>query len=74
LLKTVSVTMRHAGHGTSRDRTEMHTGFWWGNLKERDHTENLCENERCIHLVQDKDKWRALVKTVTNFRLPLMLD
>ena len=20
----------------------MHTGFWWGNLRERDHLEDLC--------------------------------
>jgi hypothetical protein len=22
-------------------RTEMYTGFWWGNLKERDHLEEV---------------------------------
>jgi len=22
-------------------REEVHTGFWWGNLKERDHLEDL---------------------------------
>jgi hypothetical protein len=25
-------------------RREMHTGFWWGNFKERDHLEDLCTN------------------------------
>jgi len=23
-------------------RGEVHTGFWWGNLRERDHLEDLC--------------------------------
>jgi hypothetical protein len=23
------------------EREEIHTGFWWGNLKESDHLENL---------------------------------
>jgi hypothetical protein len=31
--------MWHAGE--ERIGTEIHTGFWWGNLKERDHLENL---------------------------------
>jgi len=22
-------------------RREVHTGFWWGNLKERDHSEDV---------------------------------
>jgi hypothetical protein len=25
----------------SMDREEVHVGFWWGNLKERDHLEDL---------------------------------
>jgi hypothetical protein len=31
--------MRWAGHIGSVGRGEVHTGFWWGNLKERDHLE-----------------------------------
>ena len=27
---------------------KMYTGFWWGNLKERDHFEDLGVNERII--------------------------
>jgi hypothetical protein len=26
----------------------MHTGFWWGNLRERDHLEDLGVDERII--------------------------
>jgi hypothetical protein len=29
-------------------RREMHTGFWWGNLKFRDHLENLGVDGRII--------------------------
>jgi len=29
-----------AGHVARRERGELHTGFWWGNLRERDHLED----------------------------------
>ena len=29
--------MGWAGHVTSRRSGEAYTGFWWGNLRERDH-------------------------------------
>jgi len=29
--------MKWAGHVVLRGRGEAYTGFWWGNLKERDH-------------------------------------
>jgi hypothetical protein len=29
-------------------RVEVYTGFWWGNLKERDHLENQGVNGRII--------------------------
>jgi hypothetical protein len=31
---------RWAGHVARMGREEVHTGFWWGNLKERDHLED----------------------------------
>jgi len=55
-------------------KTEMHTGFWWRNLKEREYLEDirmdLTETGRkgmeWIHLALDRDKWQALVNTVMN--------
>jgi len=52
----------------------MHTGFWWGNLKERDYLEDikmdLTEIGRkeldWFHLALDRDKWQALVNMVMN--------
>jgi hypothetical protein len=32
--------IRLAGHVTYIGRRELHTIFWWGNLKERDHLED----------------------------------
>jgi len=40
--------MRWAGHVAHMGRGEVHTGFWWGNLRERDRLEDLGINERII--------------------------
>ena len=66
----------------------MCTGFWWGNLRERDHwgdadvvggiilRKDLQEVEGdCgdwMELAQDMERWRALVGTVRNIRIPKM--
>jgi hypothetical protein len=36
-----SRNMKWVGHMESMGRGEVHTGFWWGNLKERQHLEDL---------------------------------
>jgi hypothetical protein len=62
------------------------TWNWWGNQKERDHLEdtglrrenNIKMNLKTVvwvgvswtHLPHDKDKWRALLNTATNLRVP----
>ena len=66
----------------------MYTGFWWGNLKEREHLEDPSvrweDNIKMdlqevgggfgdlMELAQDRDRWRALVSTVINLRVPKM--
>ena len=66
--------------------TARHTGFWWGNLKGRDHLEHVyadggdnikmdfqevgCGGMNWIALAQDRDRWRALVNAVMSFRVP----
>jgi hypothetical protein len=35
-----------------------------------DHRETGWGGMDCIHLAQDRDKWRALVKTVMNLQVP----
>ena len=65
---------------------EVCTRFWWGNLRERNHwgdprsrwkdniKTDLQEVGRgCrdwMELAQDRDRWRAFVSTVMNFRVP----
>jgi hypothetical protein len=67
-------------------REEAYTGFWWGNLRERDHLgdpgidgeDNIkmdlqevgCGVMDWIGLAQDWDRWRALVNAVMNRRVP----
>jgi hypothetical protein len=69
----------------TRDRGELHSGFWWGNLRERDHLEDPGINGRIIlrrifmqwdggmdriDLVEDRDRWRDVLNGVMNLQVP----
>jgi hypothetical protein len=66
-------------------KREVHAGFWWADLRERDHLGDPGVDGRIIlkwifkkwdgsmdwiELAQDRDKWRALVNAVMNLRFP----
>jgi hypothetical protein len=59
----------------------VHTEFRWGNLRERDHYEPGAVRKIILRsgswmggmdwfdLAQDRDRWRAVVNEITNFRV-----
>jgi hypothetical protein len=66
-------------------RREVCTGCWWGNLRERGHWGDPDVDGRIIlrwifmklqdcgdwvELTQDRGRWRVLVSTVKNLRVP----
>ena len=60
----------------------MHTGFWSGNLRDKDHLGvpgidgriilKLDGDMDCIDQVQNRGGWPALVNAVMNLRIPKM--
>jgi len=77
--------MRWAGHVARMGIGLEYKGFWWGNLKEREHLEDSGLNGRIIlswffkqwdggmdwmELAQDRVRWRALVTAVMNLQIP----
>lgn len=71
---------------TTQMRTEIQTGFWWWNQKERDHLADLgidggiilktnfrkigLNSMDWIHKAQDMDKWQAIINTTMNLQVP----
>ena len=53
--------MRLAGH-VARMGRDVHTGFWWGNLRERDHLEDPGIDRRIIlrWIIRDGDGGHGL--------------
>ena len=66
-------------------RGEVHIGFWWSNVRERDYLEDPGVGGRiilkwffkkwyggmyCIDLAQDRDRWRALVSALLSLCVP----
>ena len=64
---------------------KVHIGFWWGNVRERDHLEDPGLDGIILRwifrkfdgggmgyvdLVQDRDKWRTLLNVVMNLWNP----
>ena len=86
IVRVIKSRMRWAGHVARRVSGEAYTGFWWGNLRGRDHLwrprrrwednikrdlqEVVCGCVDWIELAQDRDRWRALVNVVMNLRVP----
>jgi hypothetical protein len=70
------------------DSREVHrpTGFWWEDLRARNHLKDLVVDRRIIfktdlqevgwgdadwiNLAQDRDRWQVLVNAVMNLRIP----
>jgi hypothetical protein len=63
---------------------DVHIGFWWGDLMERDHLEDLGVDKRLVlkwifrkwdveawkRLLWPRDSWLVLVNAVMNLRVP----
>ena len=52
--------MRWDGHVACMGREKVHTGFWWGNLRERGHLEDLnIDGSIILKMYLQELRWRA---------------
>jgi len=66
-------------------KTEVHSEFWWGDVREGEQSEDLGIDRRIIlkwifkklnggihwnNLAQDRDRWRALVNVIMSLWVP----
>jgi hypothetical protein len=85
IIRVIKSRTRWAGHVARMGKREVHTGFWWGDVREGDHLGDPGVDGRMllkwickkwdggmdwIELAQDRDRWRALVNAVMNLRVP----
>ena len=56
--------MRWAESVARMGRGDVYTGFWWGNLRERDHLEDPGVDERIIlrWILRKWDAWTGLIR------------
>jgi hypothetical protein len=79
-IRVIKSRMRWVEHVARMGKAEVHTGFWLGDMREGDHLQDPGVDERIIlkwifkkrdggldwiDLVQDRNRWRALVNVVT---------
>jgi hypothetical protein len=84
IFRTIKSRIRLAGHVAYVGRGDVHTGFWWGNLRKGDYFENLGVDGRIIlkwnfvrwyggicsiSLADVRDSWPAVVIAVVNVRV-----
>jgi hypothetical protein len=62
----ISRRMRWAGHVARVGEREMYAGFWWGNLKEREHLEDPGLDGRIILRVIFR-KWDMRIWTESSW-------
>ena len=67
LVNNKSRRMRWAGHVACMGPDEVYTGFWWGNLRERDHSEDPGVDGRII-LISIFRRWSVRAWTGSLWR------
>jgi len=86
IIRTIESRVRWVGNVAQILSREVHIGFWYGNLRESDHLEDLGIDKRIIlrwifrkwdvrgmdwmELAKDRDGWRAFMNAVIILRVP----